>query len=55
MKAEILFLKKKTRGIKKKLGCVFISEAKRGYDTDYDVSKIQILISEFKDKKKINK
>ena len=27
------------------------SDAKRGYDTDYEVSKIQIFISEFKDKK----
>ena len=43
-KAEILFLKKKARGIRKKLGCIFIrintSDAKRGYDTDYEVSKI---------------
>ena len=55
MKAENLFLKKKTRGIRKKLGCKFIrintSNAKRGYDTDYEVSKIQILINEIKDKK----
>ena len=47
--------KKKARGIRKKLGCKFIrintSNAKKDYDTDYDVSKIQIFISEFKDKK----
>ena len=62
-KAEILFLKKKkkkTRGIrKKKLGCMFIrintSDAKRGYDTDYEVSKIEIFISKFKEKKKKRK
>ena len=55
MKAENLFLKKKTRGIRKKLGCKFIrintSNAKKGYDTDYEVSKIQIFISEFRTKK----
>ena len=27
------------------------SDAKRGYDTDYEVSKIQIFISKFKVKK----
>ena len=27
------------------------SNAKRGYDTDYNVSKIQIFISKFKEKK----
>ena len=27
------------------------SDAKRGYDTDYEVSKIQTFISKFKDKK----
>ena len=54
MKAEILFLKKKET-LEKKLGCIFIrinaSDAKRGYDTDYEVSKIQTFISKFKDKK----
>ena len=50
IKVENLFLKKKTRGIKKKLGCKFIrintSNAKKGYDTDYEVSKIQIFIDQ---------
>ena len=57
-KAEILFLKKKKKGKrhqKKKLDCIFIrintSDAKRGYDTDYEVSKIQIFISKFKEKR----
>ena len=54
-KAEILFLKKKERGISKKLGCIFIRintiDAKRDYDTDYEVSKIQTFISKFKEKK----
>ena len=31
------------------------SEAKRGYDTDYEVSKIQIFISKFKEKKRKEK
>ena len=50
-----------TRGIRKKLGCKFIrintSDAERGYDTDYEVSKIQTFISKFKDRqlKKIRK
>ena len=43
-----------TRGIRKKLGCKFIrintSDAERGYDTDYEVSKIQTFISKFKDR-----
>ena len=45
--------KKRQEALEKKLGCKFIrintSNAKRGYDTDYEVSKIQIFISEFKD------
>ena len=48
-------MKKKQDVLEKKLGCKFIrintSNAKKGYDTDYEVSKIQIFISEFKDKK----
>ena len=45
MKAEIFFLKKKRQeALEKKLGCKFIrintSNAKNGYDTDYEVSKI---------------
>ena len=47
--------KKRQEALEKKLGCIFIrintSDAKRGYDTDYKVSKIQIFINEFKDKK----
>ena len=52
---DLIFGKKKTKGIRKKLGCIFIrintSDTKRGYDTDHEVSKIQIFISKFKDKK----
>ena len=46
---------KKTRALEKKLGCKFIrintSDARRSYDIDYEVSKIQVFISKFKDKK----
>ena len=53
-KVENLYWKEKTRGIRKKLGCKFIrintSDAERGYDTDYEVSKIQTFISKFKDR-----
>ena len=56
-KAENLVLKKKkTRGVRKKHGWKFIrinaSNAKEGYDTDYEVSKIQPFFSKFKEKKK---
>ena len=52
---DLVFEEKRREALEKKLGCKFIriniSDAKRGYDTDYEVSKIQIFISEFKDKK----
>ena len=55
MKVENLFLKrKKEEVLEKKLGCKFIrintSDAERGYDTDYEVSKIQTFISKFEDR-----
>ena len=53
--AEILFLRKKTRSTRKKLGCKFIrintSNAKNCYDLDYEVGNIEALIDEFKNKK----
>ena len=48
MKAENLFWRKKDKFIRTNT-----SDAKRGYDTDDEVSKLQIFISKFKDKKKI--
>ena len=55
MKAEILSLKKRQEALEEKTSCKFIrintSNAKNGYETDYEVSKIQIFISEFKDEK----
>ena len=54
--AEILFLRKKRQeALEKKLGCIFIrintSDAKRDYDADYQVRKIQIFIGKFKEKR----
>ena len=55
-KTENLFLRKKDkRHQKKDLHAKFmrinISDAERGYDTNYEVSKIQAFISKFKDEK----
>ena len=56
-KVEKVFLKKKRQEPlqEKKLGCKFIrintSNAEKGYDTDYEVSKIQTFISKFKKEK----
>ena len=55
-KAENLFLKKRQNALEKKLGCKFIeintSNAKKDYDTDYEVNKLQTFISKFKEKNK---
>ena len=49
------FLKKRQEALEKKLNCKFIrintSNANNGYDRDYEDSKLQIFVSEFKDKK----
>ena len=55
MKAENLFLKKEDKRHQKKNMVVNLLELtqamqKKGYDTDYEVSKIQTFISKFKDK-----
>ena len=57
MLIEILFLKKKDKKHwLKKLGCKFVrintSNAKNGYDLDYEVGNVQAFIDEFKNKKK---
>ena len=59
-KTEILCWKKKRQEtLEKRLGCIFIrintSDAKTGYNTGYEVSKIQIFISKFKEKKRKKK
>ena len=52
---ELIFEKKRQEALEKRLGCKFIrintSNAKKSYDTDYEVSKIQIFISKFREKK----
>ena len=54
---ELIFEEKRKKALEKKLSCKFIrintSNAKKGYDTDYEVSKIQAFISKFKEKKKM--
>ena len=46
---EILFWRKKTKGIRKKLYCTFttINTSKENYDADYEASRIQTFISNF--------
>ena len=48
---ELIFEKKRQEALEKQLGCKFIrintSDARRGYDTDYEVFKMQIFISKF--------
>ena len=49
------FWGKKTKSIRKKLDCKFIrintSNAKNGYDLDYELSNVEAFIDEFKNKK----
>ena len=58
---ELISEKRRQEVLEKKLGCKFIrintSDAERGYDTDYEVSKVQIFITNFKDRqlKKLEK
>ena len=51
----ILFLRKKTKSIRKKLDCKFIrinaSNAKNGFDLDYEVGNVQAFIDELKNEK----
>ena len=51
----IIFEEKRQKALEKKFGCKFIiintSNAKNGYDLDYDVGNIQAFIDKFKNKK----
>ena len=53
---DLSFEKKRQEALEKKLGCKFIrintSNAKNGYDLDYEVGNIEAFIDEFKNKKK---
>ena len=52
---DIIFEEKRQKALEKKLGCKFIrintSNAKNGYDLDYEVGNVQAFIDEFKNKK----
>ena len=51
---KFYFGRKKAKSTRKKLGCRFIrintSNAKNGYDLDYEVGNIEAFIDEFKNK-----
>ena len=52
---DLIFEEKRQKALEKKLGCKFIrintSNAKNGYDLDYEVGNIETFIDEFKNKK----
>ena len=52
---DLIFEEKRQKALEKKLGCKFIrintSNAKNGYDLDYEVGNIEAFIDEFKNKK----
>ena len=56
---DLIFEEKRQEALEIKLGCKFIriNISKGGYDVDYEASRIQTFISEFKDRqlKKPNK
>ena len=52
---DLIFEEKRQKALEKKLGCKFIrintSNAKNGYDLDYEVGNIEAFIDEFKNEK----
>ena len=52
---DLIFEDKRQKALEKKLGCKFIrintSNAKNGYDIDYEVGNAEAFIDEFKNKK----
>ena len=52
---DLIFEEKRQEALQKKLGCKFIridtSNAKNGYDLDYEVNGIESFIDEFQNKK----
>ena len=48
---DLIFEKKRQEALQKKLGCKFIriNMSKENYDADYEATRIQTLISKFKD------
>ena len=53
---DLIFEEKRQKTLEKKLNCTFIriNTSKENYDVDYEASKIQTFISNFKDKEKEN-
>ena len=53
--SDIIFEEKRQKTLEKKFGCKFIrtntSNAKNGYDIDYEAGNVQAFIDEFKNKK----
>ena len=52
---DIIFEEKRQKALEKKFGCKFIrintSNAKNGYDLDYEVGNIEIFVDEFENNK----
>ena len=50
---DLFFEEKKGKALEKKLGCKFIriNISKEGYNADYEASRVQTFISEFKNEK----
>ena len=50
---DLFFEEKKGKALQKKLGCKFIriNISKEGYNADYEASRVQTFISEFKNEK----
>ena len=53
---DLIYEQKRQKPLEKKLNCTFIriNTSKENYDVDYEASKIQTFISNFKDKEKEN-
>ena len=50
---DLIFEEKRQKALEKKLNCTFIriNTSKENYDADYEVSRMQTFISQFKDNK----
>ena len=54
---DFIFEEKRQKALEQKLNCEFIriNTSREGYDADYEASRIQTFISQFKDKEEENK
>ena len=50
---DLIFEEKRQKALEKKLNCKFIriNTSRENYDIDYDVTRIQLFVSQFKDNK----